>query len=163
MAGRPRKPTNLKLLQGTFRSDRAERHEPKPTIEIPAMPDHLSEEAQKEWHRITPELFKLGLVSKIDFSLIVMHCESWAIYLEAKRKRIESGLIIRTAQGNAIENPFLSVEKRMIDIMRSIAIEFGMSPASRTKIDASPLPAGVSGSDQPIGNENPFAQLGQRA
>jgi P27 family predicted phage terminase small subunit len=154
--GPPRKPTKLKLIQGTFRQDRAVGHEPKPDIEIPQVPAHLSDEAKVEWGRVSQELAQLGLLTRIDRAALAAYCECWADWVEASRlcatKDGQDRKVIKTAAGNFVENPYYSIKKRSAELMHKFLTEFGMTPASRTRIDASPLPAGKLG--------NPFAEIG---
>lgn len=49
-----------------------------PEIEIPDCPRHLLPEARKFWRRLTPELEKLGLISKIDQAALALVCQEWA-------------------------------------------------------------------------------------
>jgi P27 family predicted phage terminase small subunit len=154
----PKKPTNLKLLQGTYRGDRAALNEARPVIEIPDIPPHLCDEAKAEWARLAPELMRLGLLSRIDRGALAAYCEHYADWVEATRL-CATGInpdgskmdrkVIKTKDGNFIENPYFSIKKRSAELMYRFLIEFGMTPASRTKIEASPLPT-----DKP---SNPFA------
>jgi len=63
---RPRKPKQLKIVQGTYRKDRANPHEPKPQPRIPSCPWELCDTAKKEWRRLAPELHQLGLLTALD-------------------------------------------------------------------------------------------------
>jgi P27 family predicted phage terminase small subunit len=154
--GPPKKPTNLKLIQGTFRKDRVAGHEPQPEIEIPPVPAHLSDEAKVEWGRVSQELYQLGLLSRIDRAALAAYCECWSDWVEASRlcatKDGQDRKVIKTAAGNFVENPYYSIKKRSAELMHKFLTEFGMTPASRTRIHASPLPAGQPG--------NPFSELG---
>lgn len=151
----PKTPTALKLIKGTFRADRAAKSEPRPEVEIPPVPAHLSDEAKAEWNRISEELAQLGLLTRIDRAALTAYCDVWADYIEASKfcatKDGNDRKVIKTAAGNLVENPYFSIKKRSLELMHKYLVEFGMTPASRTKIDASPLPAGKPG--------NPFASL----
>jgi phage terminase small subunit len=65
MAGRPAKPTQLKMLQGTYRPDRATRGEvcPEPARNI-APPAWLSDPAQDKWNEVAPILSSGGLLTR---------------------------------------------------------------------------------------------------
>ena len=64
-----RKPVELKVVQGSYRADRAT-SEPRPDVAIPDCPDFLSAEkdpvGNAEWCRVTHELFEQGTLSRID-------------------------------------------------------------------------------------------------
>jgi P27 family predicted phage terminase small subunit len=134
--GPPRKPTILKRNEGTYRKDLALPNECKPEPAMPAVPSGLSRRANAEWRRVSKELFKLGLLSRIDRAALAAYCESWADWLDATEKVNELGKVIKTQNGNVIENPYYSIKKRASEIMHRYLTEFGMTPASRTGINA---------------------------
>lgn len=141
--GPPRKPTALKILQGSFRPHLAAPHEPKPEIEIPPVPAQLSDEAKVEWGRISQELVQLGLLTRIDQAQLAAYCEFRADFLHActmcQAKDGQDRKVIKTAAGNFVENPYYSIKKRSAEMMHKFATEFGLSPASRTRINAEPV------------------------
>ena len=52
----------------------------------------------------------------------------------AERDLATHGLMIRTSNGNAVQNPLVgAANKAMADMMR-YAAEFGMTPSARTRI-----------------------------
>jgi P27 family predicted phage terminase small subunit len=143
--GPPKKPTSLKLLQGTFRRDRVAPNEAKPETAIPEMPKHLSPIAQKEWQAMTAELYNLGLLSRIDGAALAAYCECYNDWVESSAKCATGEgpngepldrKVIKTAAGNYIENPYYSIKKRSMELMHKFLTEFGMTPASRTRINA---------------------------
>ena len=91
MAGRPRKPSQLKRLQGTARPDRVNANEPQPDPAIPTRPGWLLPEAKREWNRVVPGLSKLGLLTALDRGAIAGGCQWWAMYVRAVRDIAESG------------------------------------------------------------------------
>lgn len=153
-SGPPRRPTALKLVEGTYRADRAAKNEPKPEIEIPPCPPHLIGEARKEWDSITPELERLGLLSRIDHAALEAYCDAYGDYIDAsylcatkdsqdrkiiktseKIKHDKEGNVIERTGGNFMENPYFSIKKRCMEIMKGFLIEFGMTPAARSRIN----------------------------
>jgi P27 family predicted phage terminase small subunit len=137
-SGPPKTPTNLKLLKGTFRQDRVAPNEPKPEVAIPPVPPHLSDEAKVEWVRVSGELATLGLLTRIDRAALATYCECWSDWVKATTKVHETGEVIKTTAGNVIENPYYSIKKRSAELMHKFLTEFGMTPASRTRINAAP-------------------------
>lgn len=161
----PPKPTKIKLLQGTFRKERA-RNEASPNPAIPPVPAHLSDEAKAEWKRISEELMKLGLLSIIDRAALAGYCEAWADWLDATEKVNRLGKVIKTGTktiqkldgsietqgGNFVENPYFSVKKRSAELMHKFLTEFGMTPASRTRINAKTEETGKTAGWQGFGS-----------
>ena len=134
MAGRRPKPTKLKLLQGTQRSDRVNRQEPNSKLEIPSCPRHIQGESRREWKRITKELGAVGLVTRVDRAAIGAYCEAYGRWSEAVSKLHEKGLLVKAPSGYPILNPYLSIINSALDQMRKFLTEFGMTPRSRTRI-----------------------------
>lgn len=136
--GRKPKPTNLKVLQGTFRPDRANKNEPKPDPGIPEPPECLSPVALEKWKAITPELEVLGLLTQIDGDAIARYCQHYAIWVEAMTQLQKTGLVVRTKEGNPIQSPYLGIANRANDILAKLEAEFGMTPSSRGRIGVGP-------------------------
>ena len=47
--------------------------------------------------------------------------------------------MLKSHNGFPVQSPYLAVANRALEQLRSLLSEFGMSPASRTKVSASPL------------------------
>jgi phage terminase small subunit len=86
-AGRKPKPTALKLIQGTYRPDRANANEPKPKAGISPCPKFLQGEARETYRKVSKKLARIGLMTEIDEMALAMLCQSWAEYLEASEKQ----------------------------------------------------------------------------
>jgi phage terminase small subunit len=81
--GRKPKPTALKLIQGTYRPDRANPNEPNPRPGIPPCPKFLQGEARKQYNRMAKKLARIGLMTELDDMALSMLCQGWSEYLEA--------------------------------------------------------------------------------
>jgi len=115
MAGRPRKPTNLKILQGTARPDRINPNEPKPAKPIgkkaPAYFDAELEKIWKEFVSNAPE----GVLGNCDAFLVEAAC----LQLQKLRK-----------------GEFTAADLAQL---RGCLSAMGMTPADRAKLDI-PIP-----------------------
>lgn len=136
-AGRKPKPTRLHLLHGNPGHRKRNRSEPQPNICVPTPPTHVRGEALKEWKRIAPELEKLGLISKIDRAALAAYCVAYARWCEAE-KELKKGLIVVSPNGYPIPSPYVSIANRALKQIREFATEFGMTPSSRSRVQASP-------------------------
>jgi P27 family predicted phage terminase small subunit len=138
--GRKPKPTRLKLLQGI------PGHRPLPENEAqiaPGMPDppkHLGAKAKKEWKRITPELYRAGLLTKIDGPALASYCDAYAQWVESSDKLKKTGMLARGAKGDPVINPYLKISNAAQERMKQLLVEFGMTPSSRSRVKAVPLP-----------------------
>ena len=164
MPGAPRKPTKIKLLEGTYREDRHGKleDEPNPETEIPDIPKTLNGEAKKEWLRITPLLEELGMISKINMSSLANYCKLWGRWLKAEKMIDKEGEVImvvfdqrRGKMGSpkddkpgdeipmkiycsAKKNPWVDISLKCVQECRKLATEFGLTPASISKVTATP-------------------------
>ena len=127
-------PTALRKLHGNPGKRPLPKNEPQPRRAIPPCPRHLSKKAKAEWRRVSRELYDLGLLSNVDRAALAAYCTAWARWVEAEEIVQQKGMVIKTTNGNFIQNPFLSIANRAMDDMRRLMVEFGMTPASRTRV-----------------------------
>lgn len=140
--GRKPKPTHLKVVTGNPGKRQINEHEPKPDPEIPAPPPHLSDEAKVEWGRVCDQLYRLKLLSEIDRASLAAYAQAYGRWVQAERALarmaesdgVTKGLLVKTKNGNAIQNPLVgTANKAMADMMR-YAAEFGMTPSARSRL-----------------------------
>jgi phage terminase small subunit len=86
-AGRKSIPTEIKKLKGNPGKRALNDKEPKPNVEIPECPAHLTGEARTEWDRITKELHALGNIARIDRAALTVYCMAWLDFVFASRPR----------------------------------------------------------------------------
>jgi P27 family predicted phage terminase small subunit len=137
MAGRRPKPTALKALQGNPGHRPLNKREPKPTG-TPTCPRFLDEEAKREWKRISTELTTLGLLTSVDRAALAAYCAAYSSWADAEVKLQKFGKIIKTPSGYPIPNPYVSIRNTSLNIMRQYLVEFGMTPASRSRLQVEP-------------------------
>jgi P27 family predicted phage terminase small subunit len=136
MQGRKPKPTSLKLLAGNPGKRAINHAEPKPRVILPKPPEHLSDEEKIKWKLIVRELYPLGLVTTIDRDALAMYCVIYVRWIKAEKMVRDKGEIIKTAAGNIIQNPYLSIANRALDQLNKMGAEFGMTPSSRSRVKA---------------------------
>lgn len=146
MRGRKPTPTHLKLVTGNPGKRKLNAREPMPARSMPEPPPHLAEEAKAEWARISEELYRLGLLTKADRAALAAYCQSYARWVKAEsavakmaeRDELTGGLMIKTTNGNAIQNPLIGIANKAMGDMMRYAAEFGMTPSARSRITANP-------------------------
>jgi P27 family predicted phage terminase small subunit len=157
--GRKPTPTHLKLVRGNPGKRAVNHAEPKPKVVLPSPPAELSEDALAEWNRVASDLHGLGILTAIDRAALAAYAQAYGRWVQAERAaakmaekdQMTAGLMIRTTNGNAVQNPLIGVaNKAMADMVR-YAAEFGMTPSARSRIQGSEPEAG-----QPQG----FAEFG---
>jgi P27 family predicted phage terminase small subunit len=105
-------------------------------------------DALDEWNRVSVELYRLGCLTGLDRAALAAYCQAYGRWVAAERALEEiarqnplASLMIKTSNGNAIQNPLVGIANRAAADMVRYATEFGMSPAARSKIEAGPIPA----------------------
>jgi P27 family predicted phage terminase small subunit len=129
-------PTRLKIVRGTLRRDRANPREPDVRVEIPQCPGELSPVAKREWRRIAPQLATLGLLARIDRAALALYCESYARWIDAVTSMQRYGVVIKSPSGYPIQSPYVAIANKAGEQVRMMLSEFGMTPASRTRVHA---------------------------
>jgi P27 family predicted phage terminase small subunit len=151
MAGRRPVPTALKVLRGNPGKRPLNRAEPKPTSGAPSCPKELDQDARKEWRRIVREFEALGMVTSLDRALLAVHCAAWSRWLKSSQEIQKHGYLVKAPSGYPIQNPYVAIQAAAEKTLRATGVEFGMSPASRSKVAAGSGGAGDA--------TNPFAEL----
>jgi len=132
-----RKPlaTGAKILTGTFRKDREPDNVPEfDHVEVfPSPPIILNADGVEMWNNLGPQLVNSKVLQTVDLYILEQLCYSWQRFRQTAR----AGADITAAENNALKGMFA---------------EFGMTPASRTKI--------TRGDGKKPGNK--FANNGQR-
>lgn len=152
MAGRPRKPTHLKLIAGTLRKHRENPAEPVATGDWPETPAWLSKSAAAIFVETCAKMAKLGTLSS-EFS------DAIAAYSSAEDEVITMTAIIEdlgatyqttTANGDVMfrRRPEVAIRSDAMKRAQSLRAELGLGPVSISKVSAKP-PA----------EENPFLTL----
>jgi P27 family predicted phage terminase small subunit len=131
----------VKLIQGNAGKRPLNKQEPKPKVEIPPCPQHLSKVAKQEWKRMAAQLHALGMLTAIDRAALAAYCQSWGRWIEAEWRLEVEGVTVPAADGHLKPSPWLSVADKALNTMHRYAIEFGMTPASRSRVKAEPPPA----------------------
>ncbi len=130
------KPTALRVLQGNPGKRALPAGEPRPGKKerAPNAPRWLSEEARKEWRRIAPRLWQVGLLTEVDELALGMLCEAFVQYVTAKARLEQDGMLARSDKGNLYQHPSVALMTgARADVLRW-AREFGMTPAARSRI-----------------------------
>lgn len=138
------KPTNLRLLEGGTSRARGDEPAPARPVEIPEPPVYLQGYALEEWNRVIEDLYSTGVYANIDQTMLAAYCMAFSRWIRAEidlEKMAQAdptthGAMIKTTNGNAIQNPLVGVASTARRDMQRLAAEFGLTPSSRTQIDA---------------------------
>jgi len=138
--GRPRKPTDLKVLHGDFEKNpsKENKREPKPKFGKPICPEWLQGDARTQWGIVCELLTDMGVLTVDCGPALEQYCISYKLMRAAFRHVDEHGLVmVRTdAAGNkhAVRNPHAVELREHSATCIRLLTEFGLTPASRTRV-----------------------------
>ena len=153
MATRGRKPTPtaIKELEGNPGKRPLNSNEPKPVKKAPACPKWLEPEAKKEWRRLVKQMETLGILTQVDMAAFAGYCQAYARWKEAEEFITQHGSIVKTPSGYWQQVPQVSIAQTYLKIMNRFAEQFGLTPASRSRI--------IAGNDNKSGAEDEMEAL----
>ena len=122
-------------------------NEPKPDRALPKPPKELSRRAKREWRRLAPALYKIGLLAEVYRDPLAAYCAALARWLEAEemlntptdnRQRrntvTTSGLVAVTPNGLVVKSAWLTISDKAFDQMLKAGKEFGMTPSAMASL-----------------------------
>ena len=138
MRGRKPKPTRLKLITGNPGKRPINAREPKPGVAVPTCPAHLNPSAKAEWKRLAFQLHKLGVLSELDRAALAAYCQAYGRWAEAERKLKDTPVLLKLPSGYIQPSPWLAIANKQLELMAKYMAEVGLSPVSRTRVEARP-------------------------
>ena len=146
--GRPRKPTVLHKLEGTYRKDRHGNGD-EPVFEAgDAAANPFNKKTQKvafnEWNRVAPNFLTLGLLNVASLQVFRAYCLAIWEKSEADADIAANGIYITEevfsrATGEptgtrTVKNPSLKISHDCARLAHRLLIEFGGTPATRARV-----------------------------
>lgn len=147
--GHNKKDAELKKLQGNAGHRNLNKVAPKGAPGLPVMPLGLSEVAQQEWNDILPLLVRMGVqLCQGDGKALAAYCSCYAQWMLAEDEIQRYGITIYVVHTDEDDgdivfsehkvNPAVRVRSDALRQMKSFLIEFGLTPASRCKLETKP-------------------------
>ena len=143
--GRKPKPTAMKILEGNPGKRPLNPFEPVPVKGDIKCPDWLLPEAKKEWKRLAPALEAMGVLTMADQTAFEGYCQAYARWKEAEEFITQHGSIFKTPSGYVQQVPQVSIAQQNLRIMQSFCSEFGLTPATRSRI--------IAGGNDPVADD----------
>ena len=150
MRGRKPKPTTLQIAEGDPRKLGTHKLEQKLKMEakgdrgLPRCPPHLQGVARKVWKFWSEELEKMNLDCRPDAQMLEGACIAYETaiecYLTIKKqgrsipKRVLDPETNRLVVNGLTPHPAVAQMNAALNLMRAFCSEFGLSPASRSRI-----------------------------
>jgi P27 family predicted phage terminase small subunit len=137
-AGRPRKPTKLKIIEG----NRGKRPldpsaEPEPTKGIPASPELFTDLERRVWDMVAGELNAFGMAYLLDGpmleGLVVNYCRAVAADQVIRDKGMTYEMETKTGT-MVMRRPEVDISSTCWKNAKSFASDFGLTMAARGKL-----------------------------
>lgn len=137
---RPRKPNNMKLVEGTYREDRANLKEPQPKVETVKVPSWLSPKAKTIFMSLREKLMDSRVLTSLDANALELLADAYYEYREARRQVKKEGHIYKSTTKNGDQlirtHPSVYIADAAWKRVQKMMSEFGLTPASRSKVSA---------------------------
>lgn len=144
MVGRPRKPTQQKVLQGTFRKDQENLNEPKydpVRLDHADPPPYLNKYAKTYWKQYLPELIEKRIVTAQSLPAFEMLAQTFGDWKEAEYAMTHIGKKKRSIaqymaeRGHAMNKmpEWVMAKSARADFYR-FASHFGLTPSTQAKV-----------------------------
>lgn len=143
MPGPPKKPTALRKLEGNPSKRPYPKNEPQPDPSMPECPEWLLDEAKEEWFRIAPELYNLGLLTRLDRAALAAYCQSYAKWKRAEefiRKYGTTYRMVKTDEDGkqyvySQQHAEVGIANQCLKQIRAFCSEFGLTPSARARLE----------------------------
>jgi len=137
--GPPPTPRAMRVLRGNPGKRPLHDGEPQPPRGRPSCPAWLDREAKAEWRRTVPLLDAMGIIAKVDRAALAAYCSIWSQWRDAEEKLRKFGPLLKpTASGYIAQSPLVALARSSLEAMRQFMREFGLTPASRTRLQVLP-------------------------
>ncbi len=145
-SGRKAKPTALRVLQGNTEHRPLPENEPEPRDPSLIPPIWLVDEAIKLWNIYALVHKNLGTFKQTDEMSFATWCQEMGRYIELQGKIEKKGYTTTNIRNGDKAIPEMAMARECLKNARALAIEFGMTPSSRTRLS---VPDG-SGEKDPL-------------
>ena len=140
--GRRPTPTALKLVKGNPGKRAINKKEPKPKRVIPSCPAYLDDAGKVAWGRLCVLLDRMGVMTEADGPALERLCDCYSDILECRKLVERDGrtYVVKNNLGETLikGNPAVNQLRAADAQFKSYLVEFGLTPAARTKVHADP-------------------------
>jgi len=134
--GRKMQPLVLKQLHGNPSDHALPTDVPEGVGDLWAPPEWFDEQQRLQWDYAL-ENAPFGLLTATDREVLVIWCVASVEHARAVQEVRRLGQVVKTKEGNAIQNPFLPIVNKQASMMLRAGSELGFSPASRMALGTS--------------------------
>lgn len=134
-------PTALKIMRGNPGKRLINKNEPAPEEFTADPPAHLDEDAVQEWNRLVPILKRMRVLTEADYIALANLCQAYSTMTQAQKQLKKAGLLYKTQSGYIQQSPLLSIVNASAETVMKHLREFGLTPASRSRLTVDQAPA----------------------
>jgi P27 family predicted phage terminase small subunit len=142
MSGRRPLPTATKELQGTLERSRINPNEPKPALTVPMAPDWMPDEVKAIFNELALHFADMRVLSQADGKALELLADAYHEYRQARQFIHANGETYEspTKDGGKIIRayPQVGIASDAFKRVRAMLIEFGATPAARSKVNVLP-------------------------
>ena len=85
---------------------------------------------------MVPILRRMRVLSEADGMTLANLCQTWSTLMKAQEKLTEMGILYKSPSGYIMQSPLLPIVNQCVDTVTKLSREFGLTPASRSRIQA---------------------------
>ena len=130
-------------MQNTLELSRINPNEPKPDLTVPLAPDWLPDEVKTIFNEMALHFASMRILGSADGKALELLADAYHEYRVARQFIYENGSTYSspTKEGGKIIRayPQVNIAADAFKRVRSMLIEFGATPAARSKVDALPV------------------------
>ena len=134
MPGPLRKHNDLKVLEGSKGARKRPGEVFTPEAKAPICPNWLDKDAKREWKRIVPLLNEHGMLAKCDRTALAVYCQAYAEFKHATQMLKAEGRVVKSSTGYEQQHPYVVIQNKAIQVIKTFALEFGLTPGARGRI-----------------------------
>lgn len=139
-AGRPKTPTVLKELRGTYRKDRANLNEPKPPVltEVPDAPFWVDDCPQTKslFDQVTRYVMNMKVATQVDGLALSLLADQLSIYIDLRSQIRKEGITVVDSSGKTKAHAALGQLNNTLTQIHKFLREYGLTAASRSNVSA---------------------------
>jgi len=109
---------------------------------MPECPPHLDALAREEWNRQAPFLLKARILTESDRAALAIYCSAWSRMIAAEEHIQRDGLFTLASGGILCTHPAVKISERAAMLVHRFAVELGLTPSSRARLQVPDLNQG---------------------
>jgi P27 family predicted phage terminase small subunit len=128
------KPTQIKVLEGTYRPDRTRGEVYPEAPDDLTPPDWLPEPARDKWSELAPTLSSQGLLTECDLDTLALYCTTWVRWKDAEQALQREGMTTTAQSGYQQVSPYYTIASKSQAELRVLGDRLGLNPSARSRI-----------------------------